>query len=77
MLAKKGKSRFEFSAQSHAAEWVEALGLVREPERIEDHENDLKLSVKHPYWQPHIDDRALRIIEGQVELLRELLRGTE
>ena len=64
-------------AQAHRHEYKDALRWMKEPARIEDHENDLKLSVKHPYWQPRLDDRALRIIEGQVELLREIIGRKE
>lgn len=72
MLAQKAKSRIEFSAQEHAAEWVEALGLMKEPDGLEKIENDVKYSVKHPYWKPHIDDKALRIMEAQMEVLKAM-----
>lgn len=74
---KKGLNAYGFTAQDHAAEWVEAIGMMRGCENIEDHMNDLKLSVRHPYWQPRIDDRVLRIIEGQLELLREIIGRKE
>ena len=59
-------------AEAHSDGFKEALKWMREPEDIEDHKNDLKLSVKHPYWQPQIDDRALRIMEGQLEVLKAM-----
>jgi hypothetical protein len=59
-------------AAAHGDGYVEALKWMKEPERIENHINDMALSVEHPYWRGDKEERerVLSILDRQLELLR-------
>jgi hypothetical protein len=51
------------------------LKWMKEPESIEDHKNDIKVSEEHPYWHGDKEgqERALAIIEGYLELAKIIM----
>ncbi len=59
-------------AAAHGDGYVEALKWMREPEDIENHINEMALSVEHPYWRGDKEERerVLNILDHQLELLR-------
>jgi hypothetical protein len=61
-------------ARAHNNGYREALRWMKEPERIEDHENDddPNLVTVHPYWKPEHTDRYLGLVEANLRLLRAI-----